>query len=423
MPNDLRNFQEEENIFRIITSHNQAKILVPWMGEGSRIVASLFRSLGVDAEPIVCDREGLELGKRYTSGKECLPMIVTLGALLRYLENHSEPVIYFMPRAGGPCRFGQYQLLFQIVLDKLGYSSRVKILSPTSDSGYQLALNSAMMAKGWTAIVFADLLKDAFLSIRPEEATIGSAEIVFQKYLARAEEIIISSPNNWKGLLNLWEFISLARQAVEEFKSIPLDPSKSGKKTVLLTGEIYVRLDSFSNDWVIEKLENLGLKVKLAPVREWMNYTMYLRWKKLSPDKTKRLKTHLTWWGQQKIQAKLYKIFASGLGWDEDHKTEEILAETKPYLTGLKPQGEAALTIGLPALLWHKKEIAGAVLVGPLECMPSRVGETQLSIFTQRERLPILSLSLNGDPIDSDQLETFVWEIHSSTLPSSSPPQ
>jgi len=419
-PTDLRKFREEESIFKAVASHNQAKILIPWMGEGSRMLAALFRSLGVESEAVpVCDREGLELGRRYTSGKECLPMIVTLGSLLRYLQNHPEPLIYFMPRAGGPCRFGQYQLLFQIVLDKLGYSSRVKILSPTTETGYQLAISSAMVAKGWSSIVFSDLLKDTLLSIRPLEAIPGSTDKIFQKYLARAEEIMINTPNNWRGLPNLWGFIPLSRQAVEEFQSIPLDPAKSGKKTVLVTGEIYVRLDSFANDWVVEKLENLGLKVKLAPVREWMNYANYLRWKRLSPDKPNRIKTNLTWWGQRIIEAKIYKIFATGLGWHKDHKVEEILAEAERYLTGLKPQGEAALTIGLPALLWHKKEIAGAVIVGPFECMPTRVGETQLSLFSRQEGLPVLVLSLNGDAMDLDLLENFAWEIHSST-PSSS---
>ena len=90
---------------------------------------------------------------------------------------------------------------------------------------------------------------------------------------------------------------------------------------------------------------------------------------------------------------------------------EEILETAEPYLRKLKPLGEAALTIGLPLLLWQKKEIAGTVAVGPFECMPSRIAETQLSLISQRTGLPVLNLSFYGDPLEKDLLESFIWDL------------
>jgi hypothetical protein len=73
--------------------------------------------------------------------------------------------------------------------------------------------------------------------------------------------------------------------------------------------------------------------------------------------------------------------------------------------------GESALTIGLPLLLWKKKEIDGVVIVGPFECMPTRIAESQLNLISEKFGLPVLSLSFYGEPIDTELLESFVWNL------------
>jgi len=410
---DLKHFEIRDNPLAEIKG-TKSKIIIPWMGEGTRIVPACIRALGVDSEALpMADEECLKTGRLYTSGKECLPMVVTLGSLLAYSKTHQESFYYFMPQAGGPCRFGQYHLLTKVILEKLGQDGRIKVISPTSETGYQLGegIGGSMMAKAWSAIVFTDLLRDALLDIRPEEKIFGSAQEVFDRYLKKAEEMIPKTPNDWSGLGDLWGIKSLAVQASGEFQRIVRDRTKQKKPKVLLTGEIYVRLDNFSNNHLIRELENLDVKVKLAPFREWANYTTWQRLKRLSLVKTKRRKIYLTLFLQRRIERKLYKIFARALDWPDDHKIEEILKAANPYLRKLRPLGEAALTIGLPLLLWQKKEIAGTVVVGPFECMPTKIAETQLSLFSLQAGLPVLVLSFNGDILEKDLLESFIWDL------------
>ncbi len=254
------------------------------------------------------------------------------------------------------------------------------------------------MAKAWAAVVFVDFLKDALHDIRPEEKIPGITQKVFDIYLKEAEKVISKKNNSWAGLRDLWGLEPLAEKAAGHFEKIPRDQRKKGKPTVLVTGEIYVRLNSFANNEVIEKLEKLGAKVKLSPFREWANYITYLRAKGETLNKSSRLKMLLTRWLQKKIEKRLYQIFAKQLGWKEDHHIEKILEAARPYLSDLKPIGEAALTIGLPLLLWQKKEIQGSVVVGPFECMPTRISETQLNLISQRTNLPVLTLSFYGEP-------------------------
>jgi len=410
---DFEHFGDHESLAQIKASGR--KLLAPWMGESSTVLTAVFKSAGIESETLpLGDQESLDFGRKFTSGKECLPMIITLGGLLKYLKAHpKEEFYYFMPQAGGPCRFGQYQLLFKIILEKLGLIERVKVISPTSETGYQyqLQIGAATMGKAWAAVIFSDLLKDALHCIRPEEKIPGSTQRVFSFYLRKAEETILKTPNDWPGLWGLWGLESLAREAAESFRRISRDSRKQDKPTVLVTGEIYVRLDSFANNEVIRELENLGVKVKLAPFREWANYVTWTRLMKETLIKAKRSKILLTHWLQQMIEKKLYRIFAKALAWPKDHHVEEILETARPYLSGLKPLGEAALTIGLPLLLWQKKEIQGVVVAGPFECMPTRIGETQLNLISQKMGLPVLTLSFYGDPLEKDILESFVWDL------------
>ena len=392
------------------------KVLIPWMGEGSKITPALLEAgLGIEAEYLpMADEEALELGRQCTSGKECLPMIITVGTLRKRVENSQGKFAYFMPLAYGPCRFGQYHLLTQIILEKLGLSERVKVISPSSETGYRLSaqFGPAMRAKTWATFVFVDLLKDALLEKRPGEKISGESERIFNFYLEQAEKTILENPNDWSGFGNLWGMANLAKIAVEEFRKISQIKNER-KPKILVTGEIFVRLDEFSNNFVVRELEALGAKVKLAPFREWINYTTFQRRKRLTAVKQKIWKVYLTWFIQNLIEDKLYDIFAAALDWPLDHSIEEIVKAAEPYLSKLQPLGESALTIGLPLLLWKKKEIDGVVLVGPFECMPTRIAETQLSLVSEQTGLPVLSLSFYGDPIDKELLESFVWDLKS----------
>ena len=75
-------------------------------------------------------------------------------------------------------------------------------------------------------------------------------------------------------------------------------------------------------------------------------------------------------------------------------------------------EGETVLSLGVPIRAWRRKEIDGAVLVGPLECMPNKLAEAQLTHVAEREGLLSLTLSLHGEPPDSEVLDAFAFEVH-----------
>jgi predicted nucleotide-binding protein (sugar kinase/HSP70/actin superfamily) len=66
------------------------KVLIPEMNRiTAHLFAATFRSFGIHARVLETYR-GLDLGKEYTSGKECYPCQITLGDILYFAKKEKE---------------------------------------------------------------------------------------------------------------------------------------------------------------------------------------------------------------------------------------------------------------------------------------------------------------------------------------------
>jgi hypothetical protein len=74
-------------------------------------------------------------------------------------------------------------------------------------------------------------------------------------------------------------------------------------------------------------------------------------------------------------------------------------------------EGETVLTVGAAVHAARTGEVDGILSVGPLECMPNKLAETQLAHIGEQLAIPTLTLSLNGDPIDPEPLDGFALEV------------
>jgi predicted nucleotide-binding protein (sugar kinase/HSP70/actin superfamily) len=221
-------------------------------------------------------REDVRAGRRYTSGKECVPAILTLGTLLNQLgrgEGSNEPVSLLMPTAHGPCRFGVYHALHKIALERAGLSERVSLIIP-DDSDYFQGMSVEFSAKLWIGFAAHDLLEMMLLDVRPVERRKGAAKEVFQKYFAELLACMEQPPRGRALTMALelaggmWGARRIIERAAKDFAVVK--DAERHVPTVGVVGEIYVRLDPFANDFLIDKLEDRGLRVRFAPFIEWL---------------------------------------------------------------------------------------------------------------------------------------------------------
>jgi predicted nucleotide-binding protein (sugar kinase/HSP70/actin superfamily) len=177
--------------------------------------------------------------------------------------------------------------------------------------------------------------------------------------------------------------------------------------TVLLVGEIYVRSDPASNGWAADELERRGIRVRIEPVVEYMQFSDLVQ---LRRGIHKGLKAALKSRIRKRIVDAIQHAAAAGLGWPAHPDVKDVAALGTSYLRQ-DLEHEAVLALGLGARGWREGEIDGLLAVGPLECMPNKLVEAQLFHVGQQEGLVSLTLSLNGDPIDPEVLDEFAYEV------------
>lgn len=416
-PNSLKLIELEKEGLPDIRRREE-RVLIPRMGPGAEALAACLRGINIKAESLpLPDRETVRIGRRYTSGKECVPLCITLGSLLQRIErdrDSEERFSFFMPTSNGPCRFGMYNLFHKITLERLEWKDRVRIWSPI-DNDYFKGVPAGFSALVFTGFMASDLLLEALYHVRPVERRKGAADEIYQRYQGELVQLL---ENEGRGDLSpgaallqvasrrLFGCVDLLRRAGAEFAAIKRAKSIP---TVLLVGEIYVRCDPFANDFVVEKLEQRGIRVRFAAFNEWLEYTDFLA---IQDKQRTGFLSHLSSLVQTRIQHSMYEIMRQELQWPRQTLVRDSLSAAAPYIRQ-ELQGEAVLTVGGPLHEYRRGDIDGVVSVGPLECMPNKIAEAQFFHVSEKEGLPSLTLALNGDPIDPEVIDNFAFEIHS----------
>jgi predicted CoA-substrate-specific enzyme activase len=416
VPNELRAI-ELQRVTPAELRRGGERVLIPRMGPGAEAVAAALSGFGIRAEALpVPDREALALGRRHTSGKECVPMTITLGSLLARLEQErdtSERFVLLMPGSRGPCRFGAYKNLHKIVLGRLGWSARVRVWSPPFDDYFE-GLPGGFAAVCLGALVAADVLAEAYHDTRAVERGPGVARACYLRCKAELEDVLraagegdLSPPRALAEVASgrLYGITGLLARAATDFAAVR---DERPRPTVLVVGEIYVRCDPFANDFIIDKLNARGIRARLAPMSEWIEYSDFVGWfERRKGGARDRLSSFL----QKRVRELVYGTVARRLGWPPRTTVADALEGASRYVRK-ELEGEAVLTLGGPVHGWRRGEIDAVVSAGPLECMPNKIAESQFFHVAEREGLLSLTLALNGDPVDPDLLDSFAYEVH-----------
>ena len=399
------------------TSVGKRKLYIPYMGDGSYGLAAAFRAYGQDAEVMpTADESTLLYGRKYMTGKECLPCTITVGEMLSVVKQPGfdpDRTAFFMPAASGPCRMGMYHCMQKLILKYAG-SQNVPVISPNQDSSFYKELmgsiesrfQSAFMKSIWTAVVGVGLLEKIVLRVRPFAKNRDEAQGVYEEALKGWVELI----EKRAGEADLCRFME---SAAERFDSVEVD-REIAKPHIGIVGEIFVRSHSFANRAVVDRLERLGAVCDLAPFTEWVYYTNCMRNKKSL--RRMDLRDWLSNTLQNRFQHKIEKILAEPLegrfGRLAEEPVEKTLAAAAAYLHD-SFEGEAILSVG-KMIEYHHQGIGGIVNVMPFGCMPSTIVGTQtMRISAQCDDMPILNLSFDGqdDPALMTRLEAFVDQV------------
>jgi len=408
-------------------NHPRVTFLLPSMGKlSSEALAAVFRASGFRAKAShPADEAVLKLGRANTSCKECLPLILTTGTMLKYINNgkrKDEVLIYFMVTASGPCRFGQYYVFMEDLIKK-HHIPNVALFSLTSENSYA-GLGNIFHEKAWWGFLIADIMEDIRSMLLANASDSKEAMKIFDE--------------EWHSVLFELEYGNFSRLedqlglTAERFRQIPLKRPPKEVPKVSLMGEIFVRRDSLSRQYLTETLAEKGFATICSPITEWVLYSDYLVDKGLV-DYTMTVSEKLKYIIKKKVMSRSEKrikaiLSRSGLVHTEPLCIQSVIDNAKPYVSP-NLTGEAVLTVG-SSLAEVASHSCGVIAIGPFGCMPNRMSEAILSeamnregklatdpnneklraVLSDVEDLPFLAIESDGSPFPqliNAKLETF----------------
>jgi len=413
-------------------------LLIPDMAPfGSRLLAASFRAFEVPAV-VMKTYEGLALGKEYTSGKECFPCQVTLGDILHHLEEEKKRLgaafspdnyIYFLPEANGPCRFGMYNKMQRLILDRFEDFQDVSIVYLSTENGYSTGSILPPQKAGrfrklaYVTAIVADVMDRTVWRVRPYEVRRGLTD----EFMSRALETMMSTIEKVGGDLKFNTLYGLLEDIVATCRTF-MDEGRPRRPRIGIVGEIYLRSHPASNQNLVEELEKYGAEVVDASIGEWINYISYdqarnsrRHWiRALSRGRLKDLKAISGRLMAQELE-KLYQSWRQGqvyrralkhLDIQPDHSIGLVEKRLdRDRLFNFDIGTEAALSIG-GALEYAHEGFDGIVNVFPFTCMPSTICSSILKPILHTMKIPYLDSPYDGaiQPNREAALRTFIYQ-------------
>ncbi len=382
----------------------------PYMNDGAYMLAAAARSIGVPSEVLPKQtEEDLAIGRKYTSSKECFPMICVTGSFIKKLsEPGADPskMSFFMPDHNGPCRFGQYNHFHRILFDRLGFSN-AELITPSNDTSYEDVAGEhgqKFRINAWKGFLVADYIRKIHRETRPYEINKGESDKVYEDAIKRLERCIETGA---RGLHTVLAGIA------SDFMSIKVDKS-TRRPVVAIIGEIFMRDNAGCNGNIANRLEDLGAEVIIGPFSEWIYYSTYRftrdsRWKN---DNRGVIKSKIQGFGQDVIANSLLRGIKKFTDHHKDVSLHEMLTLCNTYVNEFY-DGDPAIAMGTSVAL-SKRGVSGLAAILPFTCMPGTlISAVSDSFRKDHNNIPFINIAYDGqDSVSLDtRLQAFVFQV------------
>ena len=334
-----------------------------WIG-----LKAMADKLGFDlVVPPLTSQRTLSLGARYSPEMVCLPFKLTLGNMIESLELGADTLITIGQY--GPCRFGYYHRVQEVILRDLGYEFELLKQSQGMIRMMKYFTNGASIRElligfrfGLAKLKALDEVEQLVHRIRAIEVNKGSASQIY-----REATKAIDSARDHRAIKQM------KRIYVQKLKDLPTVSSSSSLKIGII-GEFFVVVDSFANMDIEIELGKLGVQVERPQsVLEWLDFNPFT-------------------------------IF---LGLREKDKSHRAATPYLPRFIG----GDGQQSIGEKVL--HAKDWDGLVHVEPFGCLPETMARNIMP--STKEQLPVLNIMYDehtGKAGVISRLEAFVDMIN-----------
>ncbi|MDD3420027.1 MAG: acyl-CoA dehydratase activase-related protein [Candidatus Gastranaerophilales bacterium] len=334
------------------------KVAFPHMGTVYVVWSTALKKLGLEAFiPPKTSKKTLSLGAKYSPESICLPYKLVLGNFIEACEGGADAVV--MITSPGICRLGEYGRIINHTLSDLKYTT--KYIDLNLYGGYKAMYNFLTEISGIKnpfklidaliitikKVFVLDRLEKVLAYYRAREVKHGAAEKIFNKGLDKIAEA-----------MTLGDLKKAEKEISREISKVQVDPTREILH-VDLTGEIFLVLDSFSNQNLERELGKLGVQTRRSlTIGSWIKDA-------ITPGIFKKGETHL----------------------------ERAVKFAAPYLKR-DIGGDALESVSDVAYADHRG-IDGIIHISPFTCMPEIMSQNIFPSMRENCEIPILALIMD----------------------------
>ena len=234
----------------------------------SEILPAVFKLAGYKMINLPApDNDSVKYGLKYANNEICFPATIVVGDVLKALDSGNykrDEVAVAITQTGGQCRASTYLSLIKKGMLAAGFNDTPVVSLGTAgktinpQEGFEMQWKKILPIV-FVAILFADSLSKMYHTALAREKKKGSSKKLTDKYLTELKPLI--ETNNVKGVLAKLE------EAVEGFNQ--LDLKEDNMPAIGIVGEIYVKYNSFSHQFIIDWLIEQGVEVVIPPILDF----------------------------------------------------------------------------------------------------------------------------------------------------------
>ena len=366
-----------------------------------RLLEKAFASGGYNFVVLdAVDPKAVEAGLKYVNNDACYPSLLVAGQMISALESGKydlDKVALIITQTGGGCRATNYIGFIRRALNDAGMS-QVPVLSLSAQGfeknpGFKLTL--PLIDNLVKSLVVGDVFMRVLYRTRPYEAIPGSANQLYEKWNAIAEEMFKERVSNHA-------FHKLLKNIIQDFDNLPLKPIK--KPRVGVVGEILVKFHPTANNQIVETIEREGAECVMPDLLDFFFYsfsTGIFRHDQLAfPEKTKR-NAKLLVWGLELYRRKMKKYLNKSRRFEAPNSIYKMMKGVDDIVQLGNITGEGwFLTAEMVELI--NEGAPSIACVQPFACLPNHVTGKGM-IKELRRRFPSANISaIDYDPGSSE---------------------
>ena len=238
------------------------------------LVEQLLKKNGYNAVllPSV-DHGAVEAGLKYVNNDICYPSILVTGQIMEAIESGKYDLsrtAVMISQTGGGCRATNYIALIRKALRDAGHPE-VPVVSLTAAKGLDEdnpgfnIFKPEILVHAVYALLYGDLLMQVLYRVRPYEAEPGSADALYDQFMARAKDEVTSCGQH--------AFLKLCQDTVDAFETLPVVADRS-KPRVGVVGEILVKFHPTANNQVVKVIEQEGCEAVVPGLVDFFLFGM-----------------------------------------------------------------------------------------------------------------------------------------------------